>query len=259
MDAMQHGHWPEAENLFGSAVKTCPASERARAGFAETLWQKDSRDEAIAQMEEAVRLSGGDPEMLVRLGEMHLAKGDLDSAELRAETAIKNQRHLASAWALRGDVQKSRGRLDEALLSYHRALSYQDHYPRVQVAISEVYRLQNRPLRALATLDHLSDRYAPGTIPSDVLFLRGLAQKALNRHDDAVESLAAAAKVGTPSADMLFQLSEAQLLAGDSVAARTTVMESLARHPQHLASQRLASRLQEEQQRVSVAGSSVLR
>ena len=151
---------------------------------------------------------GGDPELLVRLGEMNLARGDLDAAEMRAEAAIKNQRQLASAWALRGDVQKERGRMDEALLSYHRALAYQEQYPRVQIAIAEVYRYQDRPQRALSTLDHLFDRYAPGTVPSEVELLCAVwAQKRSKRKTTTPWKawLSWATKNGRPTAEILFQ------------------------------------------------------
>lgn len=252
-DAMQHGHLPQAEQLFRSAIETCPANDRARAGYAETLWGRNAFPEAIQQMDEAVRLSGGDPELLVRLGEMHLARGNLEAASQRCDAAIKSQRQLPAAWALRGDVLKARGQLDEALTSYHRALGYQEHYPRVQIAISEVYRAQNNPIRALATLEHLNDRFAPGQTPADVAFLRGLAFKALGRYDDAIESLAMAAKQDAAPADVFFHLGESQMLAGDHVSARSTLQQALSKAPTHEASQRLAAHLDSEQQRLSVA------
>src|SRR5688572_25582947 len=52
LDAQQRGHWDRAEMLFASAVLQCPRDERARCGYAESLWQRGNRTEAIAHMEE---------------------------------------------------------------------------------------------------------------------------------------------------------------------------------------------------------------
>ena len=200
-DALQRGHWEEAESIFASAIRQCPVDERARSGYAESLWQRGACDTAIVEMEQAVKLSGGNHELLVRLGEMRLARGDRDGAAACAEKALGAQRELATAWALQGDVLRAQGKLDDALASYHRALSCQAHQPRVQLAAAEIYRYQNRPQRALSTLESLADNYGPGQVPTEVLYLQGVAQKALRRYDDAVSSFAAASKQGAATAE----------------------------------------------------------
>ena len=65
-------------------------------------------------MERAVNLSGGDPDLQVRLGEMYLLRDNTAGAWQQAERAILAQRHSAAAWALRGDVLRRRGDLTEA-------------------------------------------------------------------------------------------------------------------------------------------------
>src|SRR5262245_32987176 len=57
IDAQQRGHWDRAETLFAAAILKCPTDERARCGYAESLWQRGSYADAISHMEEAVRLS----------------------------------------------------------------------------------------------------------------------------------------------------------------------------------------------------------
>ena len=252
-DALQRGRSDEAESLFGKAIETCPVNDRAHAGYAEALWQKGDRDKAVSHMEHALRLSGGDPEMLVQLGEMHLARGELDAAAHRAEQAIQTQRQLAAAWVLKGDVERQRRQFAEALASYHRALAHQDHYPRAQMALADVYRQQNSPQRALATLDSLADHYTPTDVPASVRFQQGLAQKALGRYDDAAESLLAATRAGAATPDVLVQLGEAQWLAGDLSNARLTLAKALQDAPQHAAALQLAARLEGQQQRMAAA------
>ncbi len=244
LDAMQRGQWTEAEGLFNQAITKCPVDERARCHYAETLWHREAYGDAITQMQEAVRLSGGNGALFVRLGEMYLEQRDLTNAGKQAERAIAVQSELPRAWALHGDVLVRQGKIDEALASYHRALSFQDHFPRVQLAVAEVYRRQERPDRALGTLTALADQYPPGQVPSEVLMQRGLALKDLRRFDDAVESLTEAGKLGPASSDLLFHLGEAQLLAGDPVSAQLAVLEALKMTPDHGPARRLQAHLE---------------
>ena len=233
MEAMQRENWDEAESLFARAVSTSPVDERARCRYAETLWKRGARQEAIAQMEEAVRLSSNDPKLLVELGEMHLAGGDLARAAERAEQAVAADGRSASAWALRGDVLRRTGHAAEALACYHRALTYQEHFPHVQLAAADIYRKSGRPQRTLATLELLAGQYPPGQEPAEVLFHKGLALKSLSRFDEAAETLAAAVKGGDCTPEMLVHLSDAQLLAGDPTAAGFAIDQALALDPNH--------------------------
>ncbi len=243
MDAKQHGRLTDAEMLFSRAIQMCPLDERMQCHYAETLWQLGSRDEAVAHMEEAVRLSGGNPELLVRLGDMYLANGDVERAAQQADLAVQANRQSAASWALYGDVQRRQGQIEASLASYHRALSYQEHFPRVQLAIAETYRSDGRHGRALATLRALSDGYPAGETPQYVLFLQGVTLKDMQRYEAAVERLMAASKQGEPTPDLLYHLAETQLLAGDPVNARLTIEAALARAPTHEPSQALHQRI----------------
>ncbi len=231
-DALQRGHWEEAEAMFGAAVKQCAVDERARAGYAEALWQRGACDEAIRQLEQASRLAEGDQDLLVRLGEMRLARGDRDGAYACAQQALDRQRGCAAAWALQANVLRSQGKLDEALDCYHRALHCDSNSPDSQLAIAELYCQQNKPRRALATLEALADAYGPGKTPANVLAMQGIAQRQMGRYDEAVASLAAAARQGPADVNLLRELSHTQLMAGDAASARATTLEALRLHPE---------------------------
>jgi tetratricopeptide (TPR) repeat protein len=253
-EAIQQSRWGDAEGFMSEAVRLCPMDERMRAQYAETLWNLNARDDAIQHMQFAVRLSGGSPELLVRLGDMYLEHGDLTLASQQADRAIAANRQLASAWALRGDVQQRQGDEEESLASYHRALSYSDHYPRVQLAIAEVYRRQGRHGRVLATLRNLADGYPVGEVPGQVRYLEGLAQKELGRYDAAVGSFTAATRKSPPSSELLFQLAETRLLMGDSVNSQIAARAALAIEPTHEPSQRLLAHIEGESRNVAVLG-----
>jgi len=251
IDAQQKGQPGQAEELFAAAVQRCPHDERAHCCYAEVLWQRGAQDEAVAHMEEAVRLSGSDPQRRVQLGKMYLARGQVHQASLQAEKAIAANRQSAAAWALHGDVLRAEGLRSEAMASYHRALSIQSHYPEVQFALADLYGQQNRPQRALSTLQALADHYPPDEIPSEVSYREGLVLRGLGRHQDAVEQLAKAVKRGPTTPDMLCELAQTQVLAGDRTAASQSVSAGLAMHPSHAGLTRLQGELGSREETVA--------
>ena len=243
LDAQQRGRPDQAEALFASAVEQCPEDERARQGYAQSLWQRGAQDEAVVHMEEAVRLSGSDPERLVELGDMYLHRGELRRAGQHADRAIAANVQLAPAWALRGQVQQALGHRDAALASFHQALSLRASYPDVQLAVAAIYVQQNRPQRALATLQTLADSFPAGQVPDEILVQEALACRALGRYQDAAGKLALVCKRDSASAELYCALARTHLLAGDPAAARQAVQAALARDPRHAASQALAAEL----------------
>ncbi len=247
-DAQQKGQWDKAEAYFGDAVQRSPADERARCGYAESLWERGARELAVVHMVEAVKLSGDDPERLVQLGQMYLAQNNLPAAMRQADRAIAANKHLASAWGLRASVQRASGQQEEALAAYHRALSLQPHYPEAQIAVAEIYNSSARPQRALATLQSLADQYPPGSVPPNVLYRQGLVHKQLGRNQDAADCLAAAAQI-QPSPDLLVELAHARLLVGDLGSATAANNGALQLEPRHAAALEMRAELAAKQQR----------
>jgi tetratricopeptide (TPR) repeat protein len=244
LDAMQRGRWADAEQSFAAAVKSCPVDERAQACYADALWHQGSSEQALVHMQEAARLSGNDPQRLVQLGDMHLAMQQLDHAVHCADQAIAKNNRLACAWALRGNIRLAQGRHDDALAAYHRCLALGDHQPQVQLAIAKIYRQQGRPQRALATLGSLTEQYAPGEPPIDVVVLHGTVLQDLQRHREAVQQFAQAVSRGSASGDLLCQLAQSQLQSGDASGAEASIAAALQREPQHVAALGLQAELQ---------------
>lgn len=247
MDAVDTGNWSSAEEFFAKAVDICPVDEQVRARYAEALWHRGSRRDALAHMNEAVRLSGGDPLLVVRLGEMYLQTDDLGQAGQLANRALSTGRQLPSAYRLRGEVLRRRGNWRDALADFHHALSLQPHYPEVQLAIAEVYYREGRPQRALSTLQALASSYPSGEEPAEVLYWQGLACAALARHEQAVTYLAAAEARGLQSPELLCHLARARFDMGDPSAAQVTLDRLLELDPQHAEGLRLAELLRNAQ------------
>jgi tetratricopeptide (TPR) repeat protein len=241
MDAGDAGNWQRAEEYFAQAVKVCPVDERVQARYAEALWRRAAHAEALKHMQEAVRLSGGDPELMVRYGEMQLDVGDLQQAGELADRVIEAGRQHAGAYRLRGAVLEREGHWQEALANYHRALTIEPNYPDVQMAIATVYLQQGRPQRALSTLQALAASYPSGEEPGDMLYFEGLACEALGRHAQAITHLQSAAERGYDTPDLYFNLAQAHHSLGDDAAATQALQRTLDADPEHAEALRLAA------------------
>ena len=252
-EATQDGHWDNAEQLYREAIEACPEDERAHFRYAETLWRRGATDEAMAHMEKAVQLSGGAPDLRIRLGSMYFSRGQLHAATEQADLAIASNRKIASAWALQGDIHRKYDRDREALSAYHRALCCQPHYPAVQLATAEIYRRNDRHQRALATANALAEHYPVGQIPQPVLVEQGLAMKSLGQLDHAIERFRLAASQSDPSAEAYYHLSESLLLTGNVANARLAVTEALDHWPNHKPTLRLRGQLDEKFNRTAQA------
>jgi tetratricopeptide (TPR) repeat protein len=246
--AMERGEQQQAETLLAKAVHACPDDVEARRNYAETLWQRDARKEAILQMETAAKTANEDAAFRVRLAEMYLAAGKLDKASQSSRQALELDPKSASAWAIHAGILQAQGQPQQALAAYHRALSYDPCDRKILLAAAELYRELNQPDRALQALHTLSGTYAPGEEPQNVLYLTGAAYQALGRHDEAVESLQAAVLRDRPDPALLCRLAEAELLAGRSREAAETAGQALALQPRHLPSIELLKRIEMAQQ-----------
>jgi len=241
---MERGDWPGAEALLHKAVEACPADVEARRSYADTLAHRGATGAAIVQLEEARRVAPEDASLAVRAGELYLTIDRPDKAGESAGRALDVDPRYAPAWALRAQVMERNGRLRQALADYQRALGYDPNNADWMLRLAEVYRRLGAPSRALAALERLIDTYPSGEEPQQVLYLEGLALTALGRYSDATTALAAASQRGSPTAELLCRLAEAQWRAGRPAEAQSSLQQALALEPTHPGSVVLAQRLQ---------------
>jgi tetratricopeptide (TPR) repeat protein len=221
---MHDGQWEIAEKLFTQALEVSKADDRAHWGLAESYWKRGDLEQlAVAHMEQAVRLSAGDPKFVQRLGRMYLELGRLDEAESHSLWALESKRDSAEAWALRGDCLKASGEQDEALAAYHRALALQPDYAEVQLQTAEIYLSQRRFDRLLATLDRLQDDVGVDDAPLQVDLLQGIAMRELGRPEESRQCFARACLKDTNDATPHLQLAELALEQGEPIAARAAL------------------------------------
>ncbi len=230
-DKLQQNRYNDAELLFQKALRHSDADERAHKGMAEVLWQQAERSQAVEHMSTAVEISGDNPELLVRLGEMHFAEGRYEEAIEQADAALNVQRKYSEAWALRGKVLHQLGRFDDAMESYHRALNEQSDYPEIQLALAEIYQSLGRSQRALHTLKRMLD-VPERTAPAKAWLLRGQALADLGEPAEARLCFHEASKCADESETaLLVELAKSQIRFGDLAAARQCIGRAMLHDP----------------------------
>jgi len=241
--AMERGQWEEAEGLLAEAVDACPENRDSHRHFAEVLWQKGRRVEAMEHLEQANRLAVDDASLMVTLAERRLALGQVDAARQNAQNALDLDPKLPETWAARGRVRRREGRLRMALADYHRALGIAPDDSDILMEVAELYAEMGRPQQSLAALHKVADTWPPGAEPRQFFYLEGLAYSALGRYDEAVDSLLAAVSRDNPTPDIFFRLGEAELLAGRPARAAAAAQQALFIDPGHQPSLGLLDRV----------------
>jgi predicted Zn-dependent protease len=243
-DLLRRSRFADAESLFCEAIQHCPSDDRAHWGYATTLWENHRRPSAIEHMQEAVRLSGSNPEYVIRLGEMYLAVGDAAGAEQEARQVLKTHRDRADAWALLGDAQSQFGNAAAAIESYHRALLLQPDYPKVQLAVASTYRQIGKPSRALATVDRMIDVHPADCKSGETQLVRAQALVDLDRRQEAIVALKAVGNsLATTDPGKQLALVQCYCQLGELVDARMSLSPLLQTHPEHAAVLELQQRL----------------
>ena len=229
--AMEKHDWTQAEAMFAQACESCPHDVDARRNYAEMLWRRGERVQAIEQFKAATQLAPEDAPLRVRLAEFELLAGDVKAAQSDAEAAIDIEPRSAEAWWVRGRVMRQQSDNQEALADFHRALSYDPRNGPVLHELAITYLALREPQRALSNLQALIDQHPPGAEPQQLLFEIGQAYAGLGRYDDAVDSFHHALAREKPTGDILFHLSEAERSRGRMSAARVAMEEAVALDP----------------------------
>ncbi len=254
--AMHDGQWEIAEKLFSDALEVSKADDRAHWGLAESYWKRGDTELAVAHMEQAVRLSAGDPKFVQRLGRMYLELGRLEDADSHSLWALESTRDSAEAWALRGDCLKAAGEPDDALAAYHRALALQPDYAEVQLQAANIYLAQGRFDRLLATLDCLQDDVGVDGAPSEVDILQGIAMRELGRHEEARRCFARASTKDAGDVTPHLEMAELALEQGQVASARAALETAIHLDPESIEETAWMKQLQERHARVARESSS---
>lgn len=203
-----------AETLLERAVKSCPADVEARRHYADVLWRRGQRTEAIGQVTAALDLAPADAGLCEEAGRMYLELGLLNDAERLAGEAVRLAPRSAAAWRLRGEVAMARGQFEPAVADFHRALAISPTDEAVLADAARAYLALGRPRRVLATLAILAEDRGAAGLPGDLLALEARAHEALGRDVEAAATWRKAIAAGDAPPDAAERL--AALEAGPS-------------------------------------------
>lgn len=243
-EAVETEDWPRAEIALRRAVDLYDEDPETLRQFAEVLATQGNLAESVEQLEKAAERSGGDdPMMYVLIAEKRLLLDQPQPAYDNVQRAIELNPKLAEAWAVRSRILRSMKLPKRALSDAYRALALTPDDPQLPLDIADLLLQQGDPDLALVTLQRLGNRWAADEEPQQILFRKGLTLLALERYDDAVESLASAAQREEQSSEIWCQLAEAELKAGRPGHAESAARRALTIDPSHMPSRQFLQHL----------------
>lgn len=122
------GQAEESEKTLRAAVKAAPRDGAAQRSLGETLSVRKKDDEALKALREALKIDRKDPLAARSLCEFHLQREQLDSAAGVAETLVKADGKAPMGWFLRGLVADRRGKDEDAIDAYEKAIAKDDTF-----------------------------------------------------------------------------------------------------------------------------------
>ena len=232
VESLQQNDPTDASQKLELAIETNPENAEARAMYADVLWKRGQRSEAIAEMERAVKNAEMTPNELIKLAWMYFEENDLANAARWVEKGLKRDAAIADGWLLRGKIDEARGKNREAIAAYHQAIYYNPEDYRANLMLSNVYLKARQPQRALETIQGISSKFAPNQEPVEVVYAEGMALYSLQRYSDATAYFAAAAAKNPRNPRFLEMLADAQFRAGQYDNALQTAQAGMKLEPQ---------------------------
>ena len=217
IDAIRRGAVGEARACFSKASSQLPTDHHIIANVARTHYQEGQFEQAIEEMNRAIRIEDEEPELYVELGEYHLAAGNLQEATALAEKCLDRNHRLAPAWLLKGKVHAARGDHQTALCDFQKAIGIDASSDEAQLQIVQAYRKLGDPLRALSAVEKLLEKYPTGQQPELALIEKSTALLELKQNRTAIENLQSAISGNSGSQQLNVALAQAQELSGSQL------------------------------------------
>jgi len=214
--------YEEAQACFDRAIAIEPGLLAAHT-FALAALRESAAAPAdiVARTEQALRLCGDDPELLLELGWAHLENGEPEKAVAAARAMLQLAPESFHPHKIIGEAELARNRLAEAEDAARTAVALGEyslaHWPKLK---------RNRELRrkfAGHWFDVIAEPYPSSPLLGPLYRLLG---RILTRRQDAVEAVAAlerAAALEGPNAGLMLELSQALAGAGKSDQAKAAL------------------------------------
>jgi len=215
IEALEQGNLTEAEKQLENAVRYNKNDFNHRRHYAEVLWQQGKHQEALQQLDEALKRGGQDNASLhISLAEKYLEGGDFATAFQHADEAVRLDSQDYRSWALRGRAKRLRAShqagyvehtlamLHQAREDYLRAVSLSPNNRELLAELAAVQMSCGQPEQALATWLTLQGMYPQGGEPNEVLIGKTETLTVLRRFDEAESNLLAMRQRGLGNSEV---------------------------------------------------------
>ena len=207
--ALERGNLAEAEKYLEDAVRLNKNNVNHRRHYAEALWRQGKSQEALQQLDEALKRGGQNSVSLhISLAEKHLEIGEhapdsLTKALHHADEAVRLDSQDYRSWALRGKakrlqasqqagyVEHTMAMLHQSREDYLRAVSLSPNNRELLAELATVQMGCRQPEQALATWLTLQNMYPQGSEPNGVLIGKTETLMTLRRFEEAETNLVA--------------------------------------------------------------------
>ena len=219
--ALEQGKLSEAEKLLAHAVKLSKNDINHRRHYAEVLWQQGKHQEALHQLDEAIKRGGQNNASLhISLAEKYLAIREYNTAYHHADKAVHLDSQDYRSWALRGRTKRSQAAhqagyaehttamLHQAREDYLRAVSLAPNDRELLAELATVQMNCGQQEQALATWLSVQNLYPQKGEPPEVLIGKTETLMALQRFDEAEANLLAIRQRGLDNTEMERRLQE---------------------------------------------------
>ena len=207
--ALEQGKLAEAEKQLENAVRYDKNDINHRRHYAEALWQQGKHQEALHQLDEAIKRGGyHNASLHISLAEKNLVLREYATAHRHADEAVRLDSKDYQSWALRGRakwlqasqqagyVEHSLAMLHQAREDYFRAVSLAPNNRQLLAELATVQMGCRQPEQALATWLTLQSLYPQGEEPDEVVIGKTETLMVLQRFDEAEANLTAVRQRG---------------------------------------------------------------
>ena len=219
--AMEQDKLTEAGKHLEHAVKLSKNDINHRRHYAEALWRQGKHQEALQQLEEAIKRGGQNNASLhISLAEKYLAIQEYDTAYHHADEAVRLDSQDYRSWALRGKTKRWQtthqagytehmaAMLQQVRDDYLRAVSLAPNERELLTELATIQMSLGQPEQALATWLSVQSLYPQKGEPPEVLIGKTETLIALQRFEEAESNLLVLQQRGLDHSEMEHRLQE---------------------------------------------------
>ncbi|MDO4549642.1 MAG: tetratricopeptide repeat protein [Planctomycetia bacterium] len=222
VESLQLNEENTARQKLELALKTNPENMEARAMYADVLWDIGEQEKAISELKQVVDSPEVSPATYVKLARMYYDTLQWEISQKYLSEALRRDSSRSDAWTLQGRLYLTSFHTEKAASAFHQAIFYNPENWEAFLLLSDLYLTDQKPQRALETVQYVRHKFPPDQEPPEVLYREGLAMCALGRFSEAVETLTLADSRMPQEINILSALAHAQYNAGKTADALHT-------------------------------------